>query len=107
LSGLPEPLLLDAAHIVADKDARLGQPMVPNGIMLSKIHHAAFDAHLIGIDPDYRLHVSERLLIQKDGPMLEALKRLNGGTIHLPNRDKDRPDRDRLALRFEHFKATA
>jgi hypothetical protein len=21
---------------------------------LSKIHHAAFDAHLIGIDPDYR-----------------------------------------------------
>ena len=25
----------------------------PNGIPLSKIHHAAFDAHLIGIDPDY------------------------------------------------------
>jgi hypothetical protein len=29
--------------------------VVPNGIPLSKIHHAAFDAHLIGIDPDYRL----------------------------------------------------
>jgi putative restriction endonuclease len=41
---------------------RLGQPIVPNGIPLSKIHHAAFDAHLIGIDPNYRLHVSERLL---------------------------------------------
>jgi hypothetical protein len=38
LSGLPEPLLLDAAHIVADKDERLGQPVVPNGIPLSKIH---------------------------------------------------------------------
>ena len=37
--------------------------------------------HLIGIDPDYRLHVSERLLGQNDGPMLNALKRLNGGTI--------------------------
>jgi putative restriction endonuclease len=57
LSGLPEPLLLDAAHIVADKDEQFGQPVVPNGIPLSKIHHAAFDAHLIGIDPDYRLHV--------------------------------------------------
>ena len=34
---------------------------VPNGLPLSKIHHAAFDAHLIGIDPDYRLHVSDRL----------------------------------------------
>jgi hypothetical protein len=38
----------------------LGQPVVPNGIPLSKIHHAAFDVHLIGIDPDYRLHVSKR-----------------------------------------------
>jgi putative restriction endonuclease len=32
LSGLPEPLLLDAAHIVADKNEQLGQPVVPNGI---------------------------------------------------------------------------
>ena len=107
VSGLPESLLLDAAHIVADKDERFGQPVVPNGIPLSKIHHAAFDAHLIGIDADCRLHVSQRLLGQNDGPMLDALKRLNGGTIHLPNRDNDRPDRDRLALRFERFKAVA
>src|SRR6266567_1775280 len=35
LSGLPEPLLLDAAHIVSDKHERLGQPVVPNGIPLS------------------------------------------------------------------------
>src|SRR5262249_12216902 len=95
LSGLPEPLLLDAAHIVADKDEKLGQPVVPNGIPLSKIHHAAFDAHLIGIDPDYRLHVSERLLVQKDGPMLEALKRLKGETIRLPSRRRDYPDAGR------------
>ena len=107
LSGLPEPLLLDAAHIVADTNERFGQPVVPNGLPLSKIHHAAFDAHLIGIDPDYRLHVSERLLGQHDGPMLKALTRLNGGTIHLPNRVKDRPDRDRLAWRFERFKGAA
>ncbi len=107
LSRIPEPLLLDVAHIVSDKDERLGQPVIPNGIPLSKIYHAAFDAHLIGIDPDYRLHVSDRLLSQSDGPMLEALKQLNGGTIHLPSRIKDRPDRDRLALRFERFKAAA
>jgi len=107
LSGLPEPMLLDAAHIVPDKDQRFGQPVISNGLPLSKIHHAAFDAHLIGIDPDYRLHVSHRLLSYNDGPMLEALKRLNGGTIHLPAREKDRPDRDRLALRFEAFKSAA
>ncbi len=100
-------MLLDAAHIVADADEKLGQPVVPNGIPLSKIHHAAFDAHLIGIDPNYCLHVSKRLLGQTDGPMLEALKRLNGETIHLPARAKDRPDRERLALRFKRFKLVA
>jgi putative restriction endonuclease len=35
------------------------------------------------------------------------LKRLKGGTIHLPARVKDRPDRDRFALRFERFKVVA
>jgi putative restriction endonuclease len=67
LSGLPEPLLLDAAHIVSDKDERFGQPLVTNGIAPSKVHHAAFDTHLIGIDPDFRLHVAAAA-IQKRRP---------------------------------------
>ena len=107
LSGMPEPLLLDAAHIIADKNERLGQPVVPNGIPLSKIHHAAFDAHLIGIDPEFRVHVSERLMAQNDGPLLEALKSLNKRSLHLPSREIDYPDRDRLAARFDLFKAAA
>ena len=74
VSGIPEPLLLDAAHIIEDKHERLGHPVVQNGIPLSKLHHAAFDAHLLGIDPDYRLHISGRLLTRHDGPMLEGLK---------------------------------
>ena len=107
ISGLPEQRLLDAAHIISDKNERLGQPVVPNGLALSKIHHAAFDRHLIGIDPDYRLHVAGRLLDQHDGPLLEALKQLNGKMLHLPVRAKDYPDRDRLAQRFERFRAVA
>lgn len=107
LSRLPEARLLDAAHIMADADERLGQPVVPNGLPLSKIHHAAFDAHLLGIDPDYRLHVSEQLMSQQDGPVLDALKSLNGTVIHLPDRKRDHPDRDRLAARFEIFRSVA
>ncbi len=67
----------------------------------------ALDAHLIGIYADYKLHVAEGLLVQNDGPMLEALKRLKGGMIYLPDRAKDRPNRDRLAQRYERFKAAA
>lgn len=107
LSGLPEARLLDAAHIVSDRDEALGQPVVPNGLPLSKIHHAAFDAHLIGIDGDYRLHVSEKLLSQRDGPMLEAIKALHGQKLREPRRDQDRPDRDRLDLRFQRYRALA
>ena len=63
--------MLDAAHIVMDADEQLGQPIVSNGLPLTKLHHAAFDAHLIGIDPDYRVHVYDRLLEIHDGPFLE------------------------------------
>ena len=105
VSGIPEPMLLDAAHIIADPDERLGQPIVPNGLPLSKIHHAAFDAHLIGIDPDYRIHVSDRLLEKEDGPLLESLKGLKGNQIGLPRRFVDNPDRERLAERFARFES--
>ena len=104
ISGLPEQRLLDAAHIISDKNEPLGQAIVPNGIPLSKIHHAAFDAHLIGIDPDFRIHVANRLLKQNDGALLEALKRLHREKLHLPMRNRDCPDQYRLALRFDVFR---
>jgi putative restriction endonuclease len=108
ISRLPEPRLLDAAHIVVDADEQLGQPIVPNGLPLTKIHHAAFDAHLIGIDPDFGIHVSDWLLEIRDGPFLElGLKGIVGQAIQLPRRRQDRPDRNRLAVRFEQFKKAA
>lgn len=104
ISGLPEPRLLDAAHIIADQDEDRGQPAVPNGLPLSKIHHAAFDANLIGIDPDFRIHVSEVLLSMNDGPMFEyGVKALAGQLIKFPKRERDYPDRNRLAERFDRF----
>lgn len=75
-----------------DADEQLGQPVTSNGLPLTKIHHAAFDAHLIGIDPDFRIHVSDRLLEIHDGPFLElGLKRIAGQVIrgHQCNRDLD------------------
>jgi hypothetical protein len=40
ISHLPEPPI-DAAHIVMDADEQWGQPIVSNGLQLTKIHHAA------------------------------------------------------------------
>jgi len=106
ISRLPERRLLDAAHIIADGDEELGQPMVANGLPLSKVHHAAFDANLIGIDADYRIHVSEQLFAMNDGPMLEqGIKAMRGKSFMMPSRTIDWPDRGRLATRFEQFQA--
>lgn len=106
ISRLPEQRLLDAAHIIADGDELLGQPLVANGLPLSKVHHAAFDANLIGIDADYQIHISDELFAMNDGPMLEqGIKAMRGKTLLMPARQLDRPDRDRLAARFELYRA--
>ena len=55
---------------------------------------------LIGVDTDAGVLDFPGL-----SSMLEALKRLNGGTIHRPERIKVRPDRDRLAHRVERLKS--
>jgi putative restriction endonuclease len=99
---LKEVGLLDAAHIVQDS-APTGQPLVTNGLSLCSIHHRAFDQRLVGISADYEVHVSKRLLKEEDGPMLDLLKAFDGQHIHLPARRGQRPDRERLAARFEGF----
>jgi putative restriction endonuclease len=92
-------------RIVVDAHEQLGQPIIPNGLPLTKIHHAAFDANLVGIDADFRIHVADRLLEIHDGPFLElGLKSIAGTQIVMPRRRADWPDQDRLALRFEQFK---
>lgn len=99
--------LLDAAHIVADA-AEDGQPIVSNGLSLCKIHHAAYDRDFIGLSPDLRVHVDSGLLAEIDGPMLKhGLQEMHGRELQVPARKSDRPDRDRLAARFEKFRQRA
>jgi len=103
---LKEVQLLDAAHIVGDLEDR-GEPVVNNGLSLCTIHHRAFDRDLVGISPDYEVRVASRLLEDDDGPMLDLLKGSHGVTIELPTRRAARPDRERLAIRFEQFQSGA
>jgi putative restriction endonuclease len=103
--SLRQDPLLDAAHILEDRDQR-GRPEVPNGLSLCKIHHAAFDANILGISPDSMIHIRADILEEHDGPMLQhGLKEMDGGDLHLPRRPELRPNRDYLAERFERFSA--
>ena len=62
-----------------------------------------FDQSLVGVSPDYTVHVSRRLLEDEDGPMLDLLKGFHDIPLHMPVRERDRPDRERLEVRFARF----
>ncbi|HEY8795604.1 MAG TPA: HNH endonuclease [Gemmatimonadaceae bacterium] len=105
MCSLGHTSLLDAAHILEDRDER-GRPEVPNGVALCKIHHSAYDANILGISPDYLVHVREAVLAEHDGPMLRyGLQALQHQRIQLPRAVELRPRLDYLADRFERFRA--
>lgn len=96
--------LLDAAHIVGDsRDG--GDPVVPNGLALCKIHHAAFDRNILGISPEYRIEIRHDVLEKIDGPMLRhGLQDHHGTSLILPRSKSDQPDRERLEQRYSEFR---
>jgi len=99
--------LLDAAHFIPDTDPA-GEPRVTNGIALCTLHHAAFDALLLGIDPDFKVHIRQDVLSEEDGPTLRyALQALHGTKVTLPQSKRDWPTRDVLDWRFNRFKSAA
>jgi putative restriction endonuclease len=99
--------LLDAAHILPDQHQR-GEPIVPNGLAMCKIHHAAYDANILGIRPDRVVEVREDILTEIDGPMLRhGLQEMHGSVIFLPRSRRDHPDRSRLEERYEQFRSAA
>jgi putative restriction endonuclease len=97
--------LLDAAHIIPDTQPG-GEPVVANGLALCKIHHAAYDANVLGIRPDYVVQIHQRMLEEIDGPMLRHGLQAHHGQplMHLPTRRADRPDPDRLTHRYDQFR---
>ena len=95
--------LLDAAHITPDSE-EASSTSITNGISLCKIHHTAYDINIIGIDPDYTVHVRNDVLAEKDGPMLEhGIKEMDQVKIWVPTSPNMRPDPGRLEPRFLEF----
>ena len=96
--------LLEAAHILPDGHPQ-GEPVIPNGLALCKLHHAAFDAYIIGVTPDLEVKVRLDVLEEIDGPMLQhGLQGFQDRRIHVPRADYHKPNRDFLAERFELFR---
>lgn len=86
MSGLSEPRLLIASHIVPwskDKKNRLNPS---NGLCLSAIHDRAFDKGLITLSDDLKVIVSDDLKRCEDDVVQGVLLPLEGTAIVLPER---------------------
>jgi putative restriction endonuclease len=96
--------LLEAAHILPDKHPK-GEPIVPNGLALCKLHHAAYDRNILGITPDRVVEIRLDILRESDGPMLQhGLQGFQGRQIHIPRSKHLWPRTDLLAERYETFR---
>jgi putative restriction endonuclease len=106
LCRLRQAPLLDAAHILADAEG--GPPVVSNGVAMCKIHHAAFDHHILGVRPDYVAEIRTDVLEEHDGPMLRhGLQELHGSKLYVPRVPGKQPDRLLLEARYERFRAAS
>lgn len=86
MSGLSDPRLLIASHIVPwsrDKANRLNPS---NGLCLSAIHDRAFDKGLITLSDDYRVILAKELRGRKEAFVEQVFIPLEGRKIELPER---------------------
>jgi predicted restriction endonuclease len=87
ISGLSEPKLLIASHIVPwNKDS--GNRLNPhNGLCLSVLHDKAFDRGLITVLPDYTVAVSKEITKLIDDHFAQStLAAINGQKIKMPEK---------------------
>lgn len=86
MSGLSEPRLLIASHIVPwsrDKTNRLNPS---NGLCLSAIHDRAFDKGLISLTDDFRVMLSEKIRKRDEVFIKTVFLPLENQSIEMPER---------------------
>nr|WP_245747947.1 HNH endonuclease [Formivibrio citricus] len=87
MTGLADPRLLVASHIVPwakDEKNRLNPA---NGLCLSSLHDKAFDRGLLTVTPDFVIKVSPQLNTLGDNPFTkDYLIGLEGRKIALPKK---------------------
>lgn len=86
MSGLSEPRLLVASHIVPWSKDKANRLNPSNGLCLSAIHDRAFDEGLITLSDDFRIIVSDELKRRDEVFIKEVMLPLDGHIIEPPER---------------------
>lgn len=105
ITGLKNPLLLQASHIVGWNIDEANRTNPENGLCLNSLFHKAYDENLIGITPDYEILISEEFFGEQLSRVPESTREYIMGFNHkkiiLPRRFL--PNRDLLAQHYDFF----
>ena len=100
VTGLSEPKLLVASHIVPWRVDKRNRVNPRNGLLLSALHDKAFDVGLITIDDNLTVRVSQKHPVLNDRFFSTSIEDYDGHPIRPP--EKFGPDREFLAYHREH-----
>lgn len=103
ISGVGNPELLEACHIVDWSEDENNRTNPRNGLCMNPFFHKAYDRQLLAITPDLIIVISQKL-IQNTHELRfkDYLKCINGNKIMLP--DKFLPQKDLLEIHYNKFK---
>lgn len=87
ISGLANPSLLNASHILRWSDDHANRMNPQNGLCLSALHDRAYETGLLTVLPDFRVRISETILQAPVSPFVrQALVRFHNKKIQMPTR---------------------
>jgi len=99
VSDVDHPRLLDVAHILPWSEYPEHRQSPENMVLLSKIHHAAFDAHLFTIDEELRIRNNpefntesdflKKTLTEREGKRIETPQSAELAVRNLRKRNQD------------------
>lgn len=97
--SLGEGPVLDGAHIVPDSE-ELGEPRVSNGLSFCPLHHRAYDRDLIGVRPDFTVHVFRGRMDHPEEEHSGVITEFDGEALRIPSEKGLRPDRELVENRW-------
>ena len=100
ITGLSEPQLLVASHIIPWREDESNRLNPKNGLLLSMLHDKAFDLGIITINEDMTVRISTNNTTD-DNYFNYSIRSYNGKKINLP--EKFQPDSDFLAYHRDNI----
>lgn len=101
ITGLSDPRLLVASHIVPWKDDSKNRLNPSNGLCLSALHDKAFDLGLISLDMEFRVIISREIQNSCDNFLRSTILCYSGHTLSMP--EKFRPSTDFIEYHRTHI----